>query len=152
MRASLEEMATDLHPVRVQPRRCRLRSSLDRFTGYLGYFDLVETTSVSEWVTHAILFPRLGRAAGGDTLYADNLSGQDLSVDYSDVHKKGSRSFFHFLKQDNFNEGNLRMSNNNNNNEKLVLCHKMQMQTQHHAPLSNRGTKNETNVFRTVLK
>jgi len=35
---------------------------------------------------------------------------------------------------------------NKNNNEKLVLRHKMQMQTQQRTPLSNRETRNERNV------
>jgi len=33
-----------------------------------------------------------------------------------------------------------------NNNKKLVLRHKMQMQNQQRAPLSNRRTRNEINV------
>jgi len=36
--------------------------------------------------------------------------------------------------------------NNNNNNEKLVMRNEMQMQTQLRTPLSNRRTRNETNV------
>jgi len=37
-------------------------------------------------------------------------------------------------------------NNNNNNNEKLVLRHKMQMQTQQRTPLSNHRTRNQTSV------
>jgi len=44
------------------------------------------------------------------------------------------------------NIGNIRMINHNNYNEKLVLRHKMQMQTQQRTLLSNRETRNETNV------
>jgi len=38
-----------------------------------------------------------------------------------------------------------------NDNEKLVLRHKMQVQTQQRTPLSNRKTRNETSVSINIL-
>jgi len=43
-------------------------------------------------------------------------------------------------------ERSLYNNNTNNNNKKLVLNHKIQMQSQQRTPLSNCETRNETNV------